>query len=651
MRPTVTQWLTKGVVPTIDKQEAIKRLVGYDVFQGLTPSSSSPTKKVVKSKPEGKAHRVKPKNKVRFKTKVYPSAQSKHSVATKAKKEKIRSVLNVLPDNRVVVKEIAQRSGLAYTTVQFHIQGILRQENRKRQKEGKSPLRLMQQGKAQAERRLVVLRNFLQEHPGGILRMAGAANIVGVRNLAGQPYHLAKEVARENERRKKDKRPFIIYCARGLSFNRRCLHEEEAVRKAIMDFAHQFPGRPLSMRLLAKQMNLSRIRIRNFPRLVRQVNASLKAEGRPGIKILTPLERIRELAQRRKRKTELKIRTALRRFPGGGLTIKKLSQLSQCSLFTLCKFNWRRLVEQENKRRKAIRRPLIEVSAMKKEITQLPPKIKGSKEQTGLKPISTPAQGPQIETRTLPSVLTLEELVKLPEPGAAEKEVFLRFYQQGLIMPLATAAFNEIGRRWPLNDFIDVAREAVNQAVISWQDSHSKKPFWRLAYFAIRFELDKFVKELQKKSYLKQEKEGGSYVPVQSENESRIPEIDLGDVNVRAALKARLWSCLMHHISEKEINMLDEPEDDERCHIGRRRILLTPEDFVQRFYSELEVNPQQPRISETIVELLDDLIKERIVRKKFFFYFPGRSSLADFLNTDEEESRFFEGDEEGGFGI
>jgi hypothetical protein len=171
-------------------------------------------------------------------------------------------------------------------------------------------------------------------------------------------------VAKENALRQNDGRPLIRY---GSSEPLR-QRQEGKILAAISEFAGQFPGAGISLHELEKRTGLSRRNINrthNFAALVAQVNLERQKAGLALVGVLTEDERVKKIRKSKQAKTEGKIRQALVRHPGGRLTLDGLARSSGVSAVTLARRGWRDFVAQENERRQAVNRPLIQINGPK----------------------------------------------------------------------------------------------------------------------------------------------------------------------------------------------------------------------------------------------------------------------------------------------
>ncbi|MDP2941672.1 MAG: GNAT family N-acetyltransferase [Candidatus Omnitrophota bacterium] len=101
----------------------------------------------------------------------------------------------------------------------------------------------------------------------------------------------------------------------------------------------------------------------------------------------------------------------------------------------------------------------------------------------------------------------LEVYEKLPQPRDSTKEEVKRMqaaYEAPLVLPIATGYYEALARKWPVEDFIDIAREAIEELCNAWTEEEvrndrrrCRRRFWLYVLINIRRVIERFInKEL-----------------------------------------------------------------------------------------------------------------------------------------------------------
>lgn len=235
--------------------------------------------------------------------------------------------------------ELVGLTGISDTTLdayQYH--NLIEEENARRAAKGAAGLPPIQLVSEFEKAAISAIAAALREHPGGRLTLQRLAILAGMSHSGVLAYDYHGLIAQENAWRaaEEPERPPI-----------RMTRRVKEARASIMATLRRHPGGPLTAVALAESagVGVHNLYFYGWRDLVAQENALREAEEprRPAI----------EIADEGAPRTLPVILAALRRHPGGRVTLGGLADFSQVSTNTLIALDYRRLIAQENARRVA----------------------------------------------------------------------------------------------------------------------------------------------------------------------------------------------------------------------------------------------------------------------------------------------------------
>ncbi|MBP9854679.1 MAG: hypothetical protein KBD53_07420, partial [Candidatus Omnitrophica bacterium] len=266
--------------------------------------------------------------------------------------QKIKEALTRM-NGQITIQSVAKEAGVSYDVVLKSFSDLFQKENDRRQAEKISVLLL------KTVDQTLNIREVLRKHPGGLTSAQKIAVLVGINWQTLRKYDLRKLIIEENKRRKKEE------------FSRELIRLPETGNqverlKALRNVLRKLEGAVTST-LLARKLNVTTTTIfkYDFRKLVEEENDRRKIDE-PTRKLLT----LPDVKSAEERKEE--IRNTLKEMEGQ-ITARMVAKKLDVAESTLHKFEYKKLVEQENIRR-GIEEPKLKLLV-------LPPEMKSQEDR------------------------------------------------------------------------------------------------------------------------------------------------------------------------------------------------------------------------------------------------------------------------------